>query len=320
MVLRAAGARGLDLRTLRAAAGTQSVWTVDLAHLLSAFGRRSAAAAFDGAAPPSKPDGSLASITLTTTWAGANPAYAGEAFYAPTLAADRARVGALFAGAPAAGVAVETRRVSAAELGARLVSGRTAIIALVDKSVLAAGVSDAAPSSTPATPDRLWSAPLRPPSPPSPFAAQAAEAAAAWSGRASPRLALRRRLSSSTGGASSSGGGGPPALATTSPSASPEPEADAAPSSSSPGIAALLHAEPHLPAGWATSAQAPLAGVRRGYLGHYVVLCGFDPGSATFSLRDPAAGPGTVALPAPALDAARWAWGTDEDLLLVELP
>ena len=301
MVLRAAGARGLDLRTLRAAAGTQSVWTVDLAHLLSAFGRPKEEGGGRG-------DGSLASVTLTTTWAGANPAYAGEAFYAATLAADRARVGALFAGAPAAGVVVETRRVSAAELGARLTGGRTAIIALVDKSVLAVGVRTGgevekrpvfAPPP-PTTPDRPASAPPVASPPPSPLAAQALLAS---SGRASPRLVLRRRLSSSTGGGSS---GGPTPLATTSPSTSPEPENAEAPS-------ALLHAEPPLPAGAST-------GVRRGYLGHYVVLCGFDPATSTFTLRDPAAGPKDATLSAPALDAARWAWGTDEDLLLVELP
>lgn len=328
MVLRAAGARGLDLRTLRTAAGTRSVWTVDLAHLLSAFGRGGSVrqqqpGEAHGAPPPPAPV--FSAITLTTTWAGANPAYAGEAFYAATLEADRVRVGALFAGAPAAGVAVETRRVPSAELGGRLMGGRTAIIALVDKSILAAGVraggeaekAAAAAAASPPSPSSSLRAPPPPttpdlsPSAASPLAAQApplSPMAAASSGRSSPRLARRRRLSSSSGG----GSAGPDALATASPSASPEPTAG--PSPGGP----LLTAEPPLPAGWEAAHQPGWA--RRGYLGHYVVLSGYDPSTRTFSVRDPAGGAGdAVAVPGAALDAARWAWGTDEDLLLVEL-
>jgi hypothetical protein len=142
---------------------------------------------------------------------------------------------------------------------------------------------------------------------------------AAGSGRASPRLALRRRLSSST-----TTGSGPPPLESSSPSASPEPSTSSA---GGGGGGLLLHAEPPLPPGWGATATANphapggLAGARRGYLGHYVVLCGYDPATHAFAFRDPAAGPGEGAglVGGAALDAARWAWGTDEDLLLVEL-
>ena len=56
-----------------------------------------------------------------------------------------------------------------------------------------------------------------------------------------------------------------------------------------------------------------------GYLGHFVLLCGFDARSNHFALRDPD-GPARVRrVAAAALDEARAAFGTDEDLLLVEL-
>ena len=56
-----------------------------------------------------------------------------------------------------------------------------------------------------------------------------------------------------------------------------------------------------------------------GYLGHFVLLCGFDSRSNSFALRDPD-GPARVRrVSARALDEARAAFGTDEDLLLVEL-
>jgi hypothetical protein len=339
MVLRAAGARGLDLRTLRAAVGTRSVWTVDLAHLLARFGSGSSGGEEKDGDGSSKSAPLVSSITLTTTWAGANPAYAGEAFYAATLEADRARVGALFARAPGAGVAVQTRRVPAAELGARLAGGRTAVIALVDKGALARGISDGSGGggSSPAHHHPLfrlgaaWGAPpppplVRPPatpdrrprsaaapSPPSPPPVE----------RASPRLAVRRRLSTS----SSSGGGGgvsvttttgPAPLASVSVSASPEP-LSTCPGDEATTTTTGLTASPPLPAGCAAPPSATTQSGVSGYLGHYIVVTAYDPASHTFTLRDPAGGPGVAAVGGDALDAARWAWGTDEDLLLVEV-
>jgi hypothetical protein len=288
MVLRAAGARGLDLRTLRTAVGTRSVWTVDLAHLLARFGGGVGNGNDCRGGKADRP--LISSIILTTIWAGANPAYAGEAFYAATLEADRTRVVARFAGAPEAGVAVQTRRVPSAELGARLADGRTAIIALVDKGALARGVvsgrdesgtshhnhrhqnhsifrlgavwglgggggrgaeASAAPPP-PTTPDRRprespsGGAPSSPPSPP-----PLQPALAAGAGRASPRLAVRRRLSTTT---TTSSGGGPAPLASA--SASPEPS-----STSDGGYAgdarAILRAAPPLPAGCGPAAGAP---------------------------------------------------------------
>lgn len=216
MVLRAARAAGPEtsLASLRRAVATRSVWTIDVAHVLAAAG---------------------VPVTLTTTMPGANPAYEGEAFYSPTLADDAARVSALFAAAPAAGVAVQRRRVASGELGARLLGGEWLVVALVDRRALAAA----------------W--------PPS----------AAWGC----------------------------------------------------GSVDENESKPEWPAPASRHPPPPHASSSTGYMGHYIVLCGYDPVTHTFALRDPAAtaARGPLRLPGAALDAARTAFGTDEDLLHVRV-
>jgi hypothetical protein len=66
-----------------------SVWTIDLAHLLARFGVR---------------------VALQTITIGADHSYANEAFYAPHWGSDAARVQHLFESAPAAGITVAQRR------------------------------------------------------------------------------------------------------------------------------------------------------------------------------------------------------------------
>ncbi|KAK9813421.1 hypothetical protein WJX73_007592 [Symbiochloris irregularis] len=56
------------------------------------------------------------------------------------------------------------------------------------------------------------------------------------------------------------------------------------------------------------------------YAGHYVVLTGFLPTSDRFLMLDPALEPAALPVSSTALDAARKAFGTDEDLLLIQLP
>ncbi len=53
------------------------------------------------------------------------------------------------------------------------------------------------------------------------------------------------------------------------------------------------------------------------HAGHYLVLCGYDVASDTFSVKDPAADLPTVSLPSSVLEAARKTFGTDEDIILV---
>nr|XP_024361451.1 protein GUCD1-like [Physcomitrium patens] len=60
---------------------------------------------------------------------------------------------------------------------------------------------------------------------------------------------------------------------------------------------------------------ADCCGLNTGYTGHYVVICGYDMDSDEFEIQDPASGSGRISL--DALDEARRAFGTDEDILLV---
>jgi hypothetical protein len=56
--------------------------------------------------------------------------------------------------------------------------------------------------------------------------------------------------------------------------------------------------------------------------GHYVVLCGFSSETEHYILRDPdprTASLGLCSVKADVLDAARKAFGTDEDLLIIKV-
>lgn len=54
--------------------------------------------------------------------------------------------------------------------------------------------------------------------------------------------------------------------------------------------------------------------------GHYVVLTSYNPATGEFLMLDPAQEAAVLPVSSKALDAARKAFGTDEDLLLIQLP
>lgn len=54
--------------------------------------------------------------------------------------------------------------------------------------------------------------------------------------------------------------------------------------------------------------------------GHYIVVCGYDSETDRFMLQDPASSAQLDSVPTSNLEAARHAYGTDEDLLLVTVP
>lgn len=56
-----------------------------------------------------------------------------------------------------------------------------------------------------------------------------------------------------------------------------------------------------------------------GYTGHYLLLVGFDGTRQEFVVQDPAQPLPGLRLPSSVLDEARKSFGTDEDLLLVEV-
>nr|ADJ94125.1 guanylyl cyclase [Hippeastrum hybrid cultivar] len=55
------------------------------------------------------------------------------------------------------------------------------------------------------------------------------------------------------------------------------------------------------------------------YMGHYVVICGYDADTKEFEIRDPASTRKYVRVSLESLDEARKSFGTDEDILLVSL-
>ena len=82
--------------------------------------------------------------------------------------------------------------------------------------------------------------------------------------------------------------------------------------------------ETELPSSRDESAKHSVRSTLDGYTGHYVVVCGYDESSDCFVVRDPAVPPLDANdasqksfVAASALETARRAFGTDEDLLLV---
>lgn len=55
------------------------------------------------------------------------------------------------------------------------------------------------------------------------------------------------------------------------------------------------------------------------YMGHYVVICGYDTDDCEFEIRDPASSRKRERVTMKSLDEARKSFGTDEDILLVSL-
>ncbi len=50
------------------------------------------------------------------------------------------------------------------------------------------------------------------------------------------------------------------------------------------------------------------------------MICGYDPATDRFVIKDPASAAEMNSVPCASLEAARHAYGTDEDLLLVTAP
>uniref|UniRef100_A0A0D9WH75 Guanylyl cyclase n=1 Tax=Leersia perrieri TaxID=77586 RepID=A0A0D9WH75_9ORYZ len=55
------------------------------------------------------------------------------------------------------------------------------------------------------------------------------------------------------------------------------------------------------------------------YMGHYVVICGYDSDTCEFEIRDPASSRRRERVSMKSLDQARKSFGTDEDIILVSL-
>jgi hypothetical protein len=236
---RAHAARRADLPTLRRMVKTQSVWTVDLAHLLASF--------------------ELCDVAFYTVTLGANPAFSTETFYRDSIEDDASRVRALFENAADAGVLVEKRSVCVGNLKRWAASSEWILVVLVDKRALV--------SSENVFDERIVTNDDE-------FRHGVLDVCATGERKTKTRSAdaiLDRVFGSEK------------------------------------------------------NRGTPF----EGYTGHYVVVCGYDENTDCFCVRDPAVPPSKTylsrtasddpncAVPAWALEKARRAFGTDEDLLLV---
>jgi hypothetical protein len=244
---RAHAARRADLPTLRRMVKTQSVWTIDLAHLLASF--------------------ELCDVAFYTVTLGANPAFSTETFYRDSIEDDASRVRALFENAAENGVLVEKRSVCVGNLKRWAASSEWIQIVLVDKRALV-----------------------------------------------SSENVFDERIVTSD----DSRQGGVAAVCATGERKTKTRAADAI-------LDRVFGSEKNV----ASSSSSPFRGTPfEGYTGHYVVVCGYDENTDCFCVRDPAVPPSKTylrtasddpnrAVPAWALENARRAFGTDEDLLLV---
>lgn len=278
------GARRADLPTLRRRCATTSVWTIDLAHLLRSF--------------------DVCDVALFTVTIGANPAFVKETFYKDSIKDDEARVSKLFAAAADAGILVEKRSVCLRNVKRWAASAEWILIVLVDKRALVFerdGDEHGGATNNYVT----RSMPTRS----MPCASKKTKHSSKH-----VRNETRSVEPLSTGAAILDRVFGTC-------TARDLRETD------------LRDFEKELPSK-AFDESANVSNVSKarstldGYTGHYVVVCGYDESSDCFVVRDPAVPPLDANesasdasrksfVAASALETARRAFGTDEDLLLV---
>lgn len=273
------GARRADLPTLRRRCATTSVWTIDLAHLLRSF--------------------DVCDVALFTVTIGANPAFVKETFYKDSIKDDEARVSKLFAAAADAGILVEKRSVCLRNVKRWAASAEWILIVLVDKRALVFerdGDEHGGATNNYVT----RSMPTRS----MPCASKKTKHSSKHSNETRSVEPL------STGAA---------ILDRVFGTARDLRETD------------LRDFETELLPSKAFDESANVSKARStldGYTGHYVVVCGYDESSDCFVVRDPAVPPLDANesasdasrksfVAASALETARRAFGTDEDLLLV---
>ena len=233
-------------------------------------------------------------VALFTVTIGANPAFSKETFYKDSIKDDEARVSKLFAAAADAGILVEKRSVCLRNVKRWAASAEWILIVLVDKRALV-------------------------------FERDSGE----YGGATNTTNTVTRSQVGST----------PCASKKTKHSKHSKHSNETRSESFSTGAAILDRVfgtardlretaadfETELPSSRDESAKVSVRSTLDGYTGHYVVVCGYDESSDCFVVRDPAVDANESAsdanrksfVAASALETARRAFGTDEDLLLV---
>ena len=227
-------------------------------------------------------------VALFTVTIGANPAFSKETFYKDSIKDDEARVSKLFAAAADAGILVEKRSVCLRNVKRWAASAEWILIVLVDKRALVferdSGEYGGATNTV--TRAHVSSTPC-----------------ASKKTKHSKHSNETRSESFSTGAA---------ILDRVFGNARDLRETSA-------------DVETELPSSRDENSKHSVRSTLDGYTGHYVVVCGYDESSDCFVVRDPAVDANESAsdasrksfVAASALETARRAFGTDEDLLLV---
>jgi len=258
---------------------------------------------------------------LTTALAVDAAKYSGDAFYAESIDADSQRVNRLLYAAASEGVDVAYRSLSANELWNLLSEEETLVIALVDHNLLY-GRAAASPS--------LSQRSSRAPSRASSYASDLASLAASGSVKDKVRTKIGSR-SASCVDLASLGEDKPQSSSLSHRRRHPVPTAGGLtngfhtrgrPGNSRSGSRTSSHAD--LASLAVASSQQEVqedAALRASppFAGHYVLILGVDDVRNGFLINDPANDDERSFVSADALEAARRANGTDEDLLLVPI-
>jgi hypothetical protein len=230
-------------------------------------------------------------VALFTVTIGANPAFSKETFYKDSIKDDEARVSKLFAAAADAGILVEKRSVCLRNVKRWAASAEWILIVLVDKRALVfeRDSDEYGGATNTVTRSQVGSMPC-----------------------ASKKTKHSKHSKHSNETRSESFSTGAAILDRVFGTARDLRETAA-------------DFETELPSSRDESAKVSVRSTLDGYTGHYVVVCGYDESSDCFVVRDPAVDANESAsdanrksfVAASALETARRAFGTDEDLLLV---
>ena len=229
-------------------------------------------------------------VALFTVTIGANPAFSKETFYKDSIKDDEARVSKLFAAAADAGILVEKRSVCLRNVKRWAASAEWILIVLVDKRALVfeRDSDEYGGATNTVTRSQVGSMPC-----------------------ASKKTKHSKHSKHSNETRSESFSTGAAILDRVFGTARDLRETAA-------------DFETELPSSRDESAKVSVRSTLDGYTGHYVVVCGYDESSDCFVVRDPAVPPLDANdasrksfVAASALETARRAFGTDEDLLLV---
>ena len=233
-------------------------------------------------------------VALFTVTIGANPAFSKETFYKDSIKDDEARVSKLFAAAADAGILVEKRSVCLRNVKRWAASAEWILIVLVDKRALVfeRDSDEYGGATNTVTRSQVGSMPC-----------------------ASKKTKHSKHSKHSNETRSESFSTGAAILDRVFGTARDLRETAA-------------DFETELPSSRDESANVSVRSTLDGYTGHYVVVCGYDESSDCFVVRDPAVPPFDANesasdasrksfVAASALETARRAFGTDEDLLLV---